>query len=310
VFRRNSVDALFCGEPLMAAITSISDCINAFYDSGCSDPEMLTSFEAEPYRDKVQWIDAMFEKQQMHEPDYVIFRHFRDRATAILDIGANYGYSVSSMCAAGCLASVLSIEALPWFRDHLARVRKRDPKRFDFHITGIGPQPGSVRFVTPVIAGTIESALTSADEANHRQNLYRNVESTLAGRGIAPADANLKFIVTECPIGTLDQIIAEYNGVLDLSSIEAIKIDVEGYEAAVLSGAQVILAKHRPLIMIEGANRDPNVRAILTESGYAFARREGDRLRLDDAISMEANGYFVHRSRIAPYSATGWLVHG
>jgi FkbM family methyltransferase len=291
----------------MPAQMSISDRINAFYDSGCSDPAMLTFLEAEPYREKVKWVDAVFEKAEMHEADYAVFGHFRDPATAVLDVGANYGYSVSSMCAAGCLASVLSIEALPWYRDHLARVRARDPKRFDFRVTGVGQAPAALRFVTPVINGVIASALTSADETTHRQHLFRNVEATLAERGIAATDLALKFIITTQSVTTLDRIVAGYDGRLDLRQIVAIKIDVEGQEGAVLAGARALLAEHRPLIMSEGANRPPEVRAVMAEADYAFACRDGTQLRLDEEISMEANGYFLHRSRLAAYAASGLL---
>jgi FkbM family methyltransferase len=285
----------------------IAALINAFYDNQCSDPALLTTFETESYRDSPSWVDGLFSKPKMHEADYVVFGHFRDPATAILDVGANFGYSVSSMCAAGCEASILSIEALPWYREHLSRIRDRNPTRFDFHICGVSDRSGISRFVTPVINGIIESALTSANERNHRDNLWRNVEQVLQSRKQDPSKLVLKFIATELVVTTLDTLVGGYGGSLRLDRIEAVKLDVEGHEAAVLSGARTVLSDHKPLLMLEGANRSAEVREMLADLGYAFATRTEERLRLDDSISYEANGYFVHRSRIGSYALGGLL---
>ena len=287
---------------------SIAGLINAFYDSQCSDPALLTTYEKEPYRDHPSWVDGLFSAPKMHEADYVVFGHFRDPATAILDVGANFGYSVGSMCAAGCDAAIFSIEALPWYREHLARIRDRNPARFDFHIGGVSDQSSIFRFVTPVINGVIESALTSANERNHRDNLWRNVEQVLQSRKPRPGELVLKFIVTELGVATLDAIVGAYSGPLCLDRIEAIKLNVEGHEAAVLSGARTVLSNHKPLLMMEGANRSAEASGILAELGYAFATRTDRRLRLDDAISYEANGYFVHESRIGSYVRSDLLT--
>jgi FkbM family methyltransferase len=286
----------------------ITGLINAFYDGQCSDPARLTAYEKEPYRDDPSWVDGLFSKPKMHEADYVIFGHFRDPATAILDVGANFGYSIGSMCAAGCEAGIFSIEALPWYREHLSRIRDLNPARFDFHIGGVSDRSGVFRFVTPVINGVIESALTSANERSHRDNLWRNVMQSLQSRKLDPSELVLKFIVTELAVATLDAIVGEYRGRLRLGRIEAIKLDVEGHEAAVLSGARIVLRDHRPLVMMEGANRSAEAREVLAELGYAFATRTDRRLRLDDAISYEANGYFVHQSRIGSYVRSDLLT--
>jgi FkbM family methyltransferase len=286
----------------------IAGLINAFYDRQCSDPALLTTYETESYRDQPSWVDGLFSKPKMHEADYVVFGHFRDPATAILDVGADFGYSVGSMCAAGCEAAIFSIEALPWYGEHLSRIRDRDPVRFDFRIGGVGDRSGAFRFVTPVINGVIESALTSANERNHRDNLWRNVEQVLQSRKPRPNKLDLKFIVTELAVTTLDAIVGGYRGPLCLDRIEAVKLDVEGHEAAVLSGARTVLSNHKPLLMMEGANRSAEAREVLAELDYAFATRTERQLRLDDAISYEANGYFVHRSRLGSYSVGGLLI--
>jgi hypothetical protein len=83
--------------------------------------------------------------------------------------------------------------------------------------------------------------------------------------------------------------------------------DVEGHEAAVLRGAQRTIEKHRPLLMIEGANRRPKVAKRLRRLGYLFAVAEGDRLRLFGGVSDRPNGFFAHHSRLSEYAGAGML---
>ncbi len=151
-------------------------------------------------------------------------------------------------------------------------------------------------------------ALTSACEESHRKHLAFHVEVSLNARGIAHSDLNLRFIVDKLPVTTLDKLIESYDGALSFRAIPAIKIDVEGAESAVLKGAERLLAEHRPLLMIEGANRRPEVAKPLHLQGYMFATRDGDRLRLSDRISDQPNGFFAHRSRLEEYRRTGLLA--
>lgn len=78
----------------------------------------------------------------------------------------------------------------------------------------------------------------------------------------------------EIPLITLDGIISKYN----LTQIDVIKMDVEGGELNALKGAQSILTKHKPLILLEiveaalkyqGASRE-TVLGFLASFGYSF----------------------------------------
>ncbi len=64
----------------------------------------------------------------------------------------------------------------------------------------------------------------------------------------------------------LDDVLPKYPFDIDVSNITAMKIDVEGFEAAVLAGAVQTLRLHKPLIMIEGANRNADVVACLVSA--------------------------------------------
>ena len=92
-----------------------------------------------------------------------------------------------------------------------------------------------------------------------------------------------------------------------IGSAIARALDVEGHEAAVLKGAQATLEYHKPLILLEGANRDPAVLDTLKPLGYVFADLHGDACVLDDQMSMKVNGFFLHSSKLDHYRQIGLL---
>jgi hypothetical protein len=97
---------------------------------------------------------------------------------------------------------------------------------------------------------------------------------------------------------------------IEVSNITAMKIDVEGFEAAVLAGAVHTLRAHKPLIMIEGANRNADVVACLSPLGYTFADFVVDHVVLTDQLSPNSNGFFLHRDRLDHYRSIGLLRSG
>lgn len=73
-------------------------------------------------------------------------------------------------------------------------------------------------------------------------------------------------------LARLDTLASE----LALDRVDLIKIDVEGFEAAVLQGARSFLARHSPVIFIEIFEANyPSVRRLLESYGYREAERTG-----------------------------------
>lgn len=276
-------------------MSSIHELINQFYDSNCTI--MLSNM---PPKDKIKWVDHHINKPILHDPDYIIFKHFKEPTALTLDIGANWGYSVTSMLAAGCASRIHSFEPLACYVPHLSRLKERLPKRYDFRQCGLGAENARLRFVTPVLNDDPLTGYTSASESAHRLHLRNNLEWEVKQRKLERIE--LTFIVSEAQVYRLDDIAGEF------ANIRVMKIDTEGHEPLVIAGGIKTIAEHRPLLMIEGANRVAGVAKPLAEAGYLFAERDNEQLRLSSRISKEVNGFFVHPSRMEEYQALGLLA--
>jgi FkbM family methyltransferase len=84
----------------------------------------------------------------------------------------------------------------------------------------------------------------------------------------------------EVPVRTLDSLVAERH----LDSLRLVKVDVEGAESAVLSGAEQTLEHHRPCLVVDlhTPEQDVRVAQILTAHGYVLQRLEGPPIRRAD----------------------------
>jgi FkbM family methyltransferase len=256
------------------------------------------------------WLESIFSRRAVHDEDYQIFRYFHDLTSLVLDIGANYGYSAASIISTGCESCILSFEPIAPLSSCLAEVVRLNPGRCDYRMTALGAAEGSQTFVMPVLNGRGITALTTADPQPHLDSLAQNICAYKQDHMTAEEFKSLRFCSFTAPIQTLDSVLKSGGPFgVPTSRIVAAKIDTEGTEAEVLAGAADTLAIHRPLILIEGANRQLRVREILGGAGYEFADRMGDRLARSNEISTRPNGFFLHSSRISEYRASGLLCN-
>jgi hypothetical protein len=91
--------------------------------------------------------------------------------------------------------------------------------------------------------------------------------------------------------------------------ITAIKLDVEGFEADVIEGAIETVRHHLPMLMIEGANRNPLVTGHLIPLGYRYADFQDERLALTTHRSARTSGFYLHESKLDLYRQLGMLVN-
>jgi FkbM family methyltransferase len=254
------------------------------------------------------WIPEMMARLEVTEPEFMAFRHFSQDAGTILDIGANYGYAAASIWAAGATSRILSFEPNPWHVPCLERIKAMRAGLFDYVSMGLGSTAGETRFVIPVIEGIGISALGSAAiETEADWAIPENVLHHMMHDHPDVEEPRLQFTEVVWRTERLDDVLAKRGFDVEVSDITAMKIDVEGFEADVLGGAVDTLRTHRPLIMIEGANRNPAVVGCLTARGYRYAEFLDGDLFLSDQPSSRSNGFFLHRDKLDHYGAIGLL---
>ena len=289
----------------------ISSAIAQYFVMGERNKDTSIPFEDVKVDSNSNWIPEILGRTKLSEPEFMVFKHFNQDVGTILDIGANYGYAAASIWAAGATSKILSFEPNPWHRPCLLRIKEMRPALFDFIHLGLGSTDSSTRFILPVIEGIGISALSSAAmEAEIDWGLPENLVQHMMQDHPGLDSPRLQFTEVTWRTERLDDALPKYPFDIDVSNITAMKIDVEGFEAAVLAGAVHTLRAHKPLIMIEGANRNADVVACLSPLGYCYADFVADHVVLADQLSSNSNGFFLHGDRLDYYRSIGLLRSG
>ncbi|MCL9981731.1 MAG: FkbM family methyltransferase [Erythrobacter sp.] len=178
-----------------------------------------------------------------------------------IDIGANCGtYTIYGAARVGREGRVIAIEAAPAISALLQETVAMNGAEHWCEVLGCaaGAEPGTLvlhTFASRQGGNTVLPEI--ADVA--REALGETVETV------------------EIPCRTLDDIVAER----DLSRIDLIKIDVEGFEREVLLGGRATLMRYRPKLIIEWHNA-------------FFDKRPGSAQVLYDLLTTELR-YSLHR---------------
>ncbi|WIM13751.1 FkbM family methyltransferase [Enhydrobacter sp.] len=289
---------------------SFVDVAFRYFLYGERGPTVEVSFDDLKPDSDPDWIPRMLAANEMHEVEFRIFRFFQNPSETILDIGANNGNSVGSILASGSKAQILSFEPNPMHHKCLERLRELRKDAFDFVPVGLAAKAADLKFLVPVVNDAVISGLTSANFAKTiawvaQENLVDYALQYCQG----VPDPQLRFAECNWSVMRLDDALRQNYGVA-VDKIVAIKMDVEGHEAAVLDGGRATLKAHTPLILLEGANRDPAVFDILEPLGYVFADFDGEACILKNQMSMKVNGFYLHSSRLGHYRQIGLLSSG
>jgi FkbM family methyltransferase len=171
------------------------------------------------------------------------------RGEVAYDLGANYGlYSLLMARLVTSVGRVYAFEPVPAiYADLVRNVQLNQFNHIKCVCKAVSDRTGTGRFILGHHAG-----------AGHLASGGRG--------GVLTKSATESFDVEET---TLDEFVRR--GGLPPTFI---KVDVEGSEASVLRGARMVLAEHRPLLLIElhTPEQDVAVGAVLKEAGY-HARR-------------------------------------
>jgi len=156
-------------------------------------------------------------------------------AGVIVDVGANIGYVAALMASFAPSARIIAFEPLALCRPYLEQVARRFPN-IEVRPLAVGDAAGTAKFL-------------------QRQSIDR---SSLAGKGEAPVTDTIEVEVT-----TLDEALRNL-------PVDLVKIDVEGFEPAVLRGARGVLTRDRPIVVYEAYEQE------VSDFAVEFFRQIGD----------------------------------
>lgn len=197
-----------------------------------------------------------------------------------VDIGGNTGQSIESIRLFVPDAEIISFEPNPNLAGKLTD-RYRDNRKVRIRAVGLSDKPGMMQLHVPVYHGFVYDGLASLEKDSARS--WINSETVYFF-----SDRHLNVQSFDCNIETLDD--------QNLNNPIFIKIDVEGCEFQVLKGGVKTLAKHRPILLIEGLHEKPEIEDLTRPLGY-----EPYELQRDSFVSGYSPGctFLITPERIA-----------
>ncbi|MCS7074324.1 MAG: FkbM family methyltransferase [Bacteroidia bacterium] len=202
------------------------------------------------------------------EPGYALILDTLRSAQVILDIGANIGSSALFFASQNPTAQILAFEPHPdTFQRAIENIRLNAYQNIELFNVGLGHTVGTLK-------------LYEVNERNPGMNR------------ILPGE--FSFPYREIQIEVLDQVLKQKN----INRIDFLKLDVEGFEYAVLRGAAEILSQSKPVLYIE--LDDDNLRENqssaqeLLELLYQYGYREFIRADTQQPLSIHQSFSHCH----------------
>lgn len=176
--------------------------------------------------------------QRLGEPELHELKRLIRPGTVAVDVGAHFGtYSVAMARLVGKQGQVVSIEPI----EEDALLLERGARSLRLPITvlrcALSSSEGEAELRIPLLDGSQKTALSTLEAATQSGD---------------PGGLELRTVRTR----TLDDILSIVE-----HPVSFLKIDVEGHELDVLTGAERTLREHRPNILIE-INNDLGSRSI------------------------------------------------
>jgi FkbM family methyltransferase len=196
------------------------------------------------------------------EPELGSLAQFIGCGGTAIDVGANQGFYAFALSE--IVARVVAFEPNP---DYALFARWMLRGRAEVFEVALSDQPGRGTFYVPLAADG-----TALHFAGSLKRTHAQFE---------------KNRTCEVAIGTLDEF-GRNHGITD---VRFIKVDVEGSEREVLEGARDVIARDRPVILLEllaGTHPDPGAcaQAICEDFGYeAVIFQRGERIAALPAIA-------------------------
>ncbi|MDA9190963.1 FkbM family methyltransferase, partial [Alphaproteobacteria bacterium] len=241
-----------------------------------------------------KWIRNQLKKSnKVHHEIYRLFEIYERDCDLILDIGANWGYSINSFRNAGVRTKIVSFEVNPFYDKCLSAFREID-YRNDYLSLGLAKKKLNLTFYFPILNNNPITALCS-------QNLNLLRDYSIYPKEELKSDkfSSLEIYKFEAACFALDELVAENKKNLFSGRIEGIKLDVEGQEYDVLMGAKKTINLYRPDIIIENNKNSQLILDLLKTYNYEYFDYIDGVLHRSSEPSKMINGVFLsQRSKI------------
>jgi FkbM family methyltransferase len=169
------------------------------------------------------------------EREFLALRPYLRPWMLCLDVGANHGQSIDALRMINRDVRILAFEPQPrLFR----RLSHRFPPSWDTTVVpfGVADEPGRTTLWVPSYNGCRFDGLASTTDEDSATEWF-----SYSIRNFDPAKVSVEAF--EIEIVRLDDVVSEPVGL--------IKLDIQGAELAALRGARRILARDRPIVMVE-----------------------------------------------------------
>lgn len=209
-------------------------------------------------RERLEWIAHVWKAatQQHHRDLLPRLRPLLPTDGVGVDIGAHAGQFTKLFARLARNGRVIAVEPSPYARSILRRVvRLHRLRNVTLVAGGLSDRPGELVLATPIKrSGGIGFGLAS----------------------FAPSDRQGGMREDRVAVETLDGLVER----LDLSRLDLIKCDVEGWEGHVLRGGKATLARFRPALLLEivasslarAGDTPDTIWSLLAPLGYAAER--------------------------------------
>lgn len=203
------------------------------------------------------------------------------RGDTILDIGANLGYySFFMSVSAGKEGKLMAVEPIPLFAEvwkkNMRSLKKNNSTLFNCALGS--EEQEKVKMSIPIVDGIVRHGLTKVVEEG---------------------DDNESIMSFEVPMKIGDKLVESEN----ISQLNYIKCDVEGYEQFVIPSLNETIEKYQPLLQIElsGKENRQNVVDYLVNLSYdIFILKDNFLIPIqkNDIFNFNQDFYFVHQDKI------------
>ena len=196
---------------------------------------------------------AQYLLRRPDDPDFLFLKAMKHNSGGlIVDVGANGGHAAIAFGFLYPNYRILSVEPNPSLWPDLKLVKRLLGKRYTYKPIGLGKNNGEYTLYIPVCGNL---PITT------RASIHRDI-----------AEQQVKTLTLELEKpGSVEEIQVNIQRFDDLNlQPDAVKIDVEGHELAVLEGMSETIEKHSPIFLIEKNDNTPDCQRFLNKFQYEF----------------------------------------